>query len=89
MGVLLNRRRYMGASKQAKTLFEMYNQYFDGTVNSVVDTGLKLWDGTHNRWKMEAVYQKLSGQTTLTTLFTVRPDSSPYSGIRYRYSRFD
>ena len=84
MGALLNRRRYMSVQKQEKVLFEMYNQYFDGTVNSVVDTELKLWDGTHNSWKMEVVYQKLTGQADLTTLLTVRPDYSPYSGIRFR-----
>lgn len=85
MGALLNRRRYMGALKQAKTLFEMYDQYFDGTVNSVVDTGLKLWDGTHNRWKMEVEYDAITGSySDNITLFAVRPDYTPYSGIRVR-----
>jgi hypothetical protein len=75
----------MSASKQAKTLFEMYDQYFDGTVNSVVDTGLKLWDGTHNRWKMEVEYDAITAQyADNITLFTVKPDYKPYSGIRVR-----
>lgn len=78
----------MGASKQVKTLFEMYDQYFDGTVNSVVDTGLKLWDGTHNRWKMEVVYDAIpGGYANNITLFTDRTDATPYIGIRVRKSR--
>lgn len=78
----------MGASKQENVLFKMYNQYFDGTVNSVVDTGLKLWDGTHNRWKMEVVYDAIPGNyANNTSLFTDRTDSKPYIGIRVRKSR--
>ena len=88
MGTLLNRRRYMGTSKQEKVLFEMYNQYFNGTASSVVDTGVKLWDGTHNSWKMEVVYDAITAQyADNITLFTVRPDASPYSGVRVRKDR--
>lgn len=84
MGTLLNRRRYTGAQKQEKVLFELYNQYFDGTANSVIDTGLKLWDGTHNRWKMEVVYDQITLARQNITLFACKPDVTPYSGIRVR-----
>lgn len=88
MSTLLNRRRYTDAQKQEKVLFELYNQYFDGTANSVIDTGLKLWDGTHNRWKMEIAYGAItSPYESYITLFAVRPDVAPYSGIRVRKNR--
>ena len=51
---MINRRRTYNGKKE-KVLFELYNTYFDGTVNSVIDTGLKLWDGTHNKWKIEVL----------------------------------
>lgn len=84
MSTLINRRRYTGAQEQEKVLFELYNQYFDGTANSVIDTGLKLWDGTHNRWKMEVVYDQITPARQNITLFTCKPDVTPYSGIRVR-----
>jgi hypothetical protein len=81
MGTAINRRRQMGQKKE-KVLFELYNAYFDGTVNSVVDTGIKLWDGTHNKFKLEIEFDKINGNQL--TLFTCKPDVSPYSGIRIR-----
>lgn len=67
-----------------KVLFELYNTYFDGTVNSVVDTGIKLWDGTHNKFKLEVEYQREDVSENNITTFTCKPDISPYSGIRMR-----
>lgn len=81
MGTAINRRRQTGQKKE-KVLFELYNTYFDGTVNSIVDAGIKLWDGTHNKFKLEIEFDKINGQQL--TLFTCKPDVSPYSGIRLR-----
>lgn len=72
----------MGQKKE-KVLFELYNTYFDGTVNSVIDTGVKLWDGNHNRFKMEVEYQR-ENDIILTPIYVCRPDAAPYSGIRIR-----
>lgn len=66
-----------------KVLFELYNTYFDGTVNSVVDTGIKLWDGTHNKFKLEVEYQR-ENNTAFIPIYVCKPDVSPYSGIRMR-----
>ena len=84
MGTMINRRRAYGSKKQ-KVLFELYNQYFDGTVNSVINTGIKLWDGTHPDFKLEMKFEG-TNITALDTVFVVRPDYSPYSGIRLRYN---
>lgn len=81
MGTAINRRRQMGQKKE-KVLFELYNTYFDGTVNSIVDTGIKLWDGTHNKFKLEIEFDMITA--TDLTLFTCKPDVPPYSGIRIR-----
>lgn len=66
-----------------KVLFELYNTYFDGTVNSVVDTGIKLWDGTHNKFKLEVEYQRESSANNIP-IYVCKPDVAPYSGIRLR-----
>lgn len=85
---MVNNRRRTYNNKKEKVLFELYNTYFDGTVNSVIDTGLKLWDGTHNKWKIEVEYDKITANYTENiTLFVVRPDFSPYSGTRIRKDR--
>lgn len=84
----MNNRRRTYNNKKEKILFELYNTYFDGTVNSVIDTGIKLWDGTHNKFKIEIIYTKSteSGNSYIT-LFACRPDyNAPYSGIRLRKS---
>lgn len=78
----VSRRRQMGQKKE-KVLFELYNTYFDGTVNSVIDTGVKLWDGNHNRFKMEVEYQR-EDNIIFTTIYVCKPDAAPYSGIRIR-----
>lgn len=86
MGQIINRRRVVSKvddKPKEKVLFELYDANFDGTVNSVVDTDVALWDGTHNKFRMEIVYKR-SGTTSLQGLFTCKPDTSPYSGIRYR-----
>ena len=82
----MNNRRRTYNNKKEKILFELYNTYFDGTVNSVIDTGLKLWDGTHNKFRIEITYDKITGQVNNETLFTNKPDVSPYSGLRIRTS---
>lgn len=78
----VSRRRQMGQKKE-KVLFELYNTYFDGTVNSVIDTGVKLWDGNHNRFKMEVEYQR-EDNTNFAAIYVCKPDVAPYSGIRIR-----
>lgn len=84
MGSLLNVGRPL-LKKTEKVLFELNNQYFNGTVNSVIDTGIKLWDGNHNKFRIEIVFDKItSSYNTKETLFAVKPDVSPYSGIRVR-----
>lgn len=80
MGTAINRRRQTGRKKE-KVLFELYNTYFDG-IKNVVDTGIKLWDGTHNKFKLETEFDKINGHQL--TLFTCKPDVAPYSGIRLR-----
>lgn len=74
----------MGQKKE-KVLFELYNTYFDGTVNSVIDTGVKLWDGTHNKFKLEVEYQR-EDETDFASIYVCKPDVSPYSGIRMRWA---
>lgn len=82
--MIVNRRRVMGSGE--KVLFELYNTYFDGTVNSVIDTGIKLWDGTHNKFKLEVEYQR-EDTTDFTPIYVCKSDVSPYSGIRIRRVR--
>lgn len=82
MGAAINRRRQMG-QKNEKVLFELYNTYFNGTVKSVIDTGIKLWDGNHNRFKLEVEYQR-EVTTSNIPVYVCKPDVEPYSGIRLR-----
>ena len=79
--MIVNRRRTMVSGE--KVLIELYNTYFDGTVDSVVDTGIKLWDGTHNKFKLEVEYQR-EVNTNNIPVYVCKPDTSPYSGIRLR-----
>lgn len=86
MGQIINRRRVVNKvddKPKEKVLFELYDANFDGTVNSVVDTGVVLWDGTHNKFRIEVTYKR-SALTTNQGVFTCKPDTSPYSGIRLR-----
>lgn len=75
---MINRRRYMGD----KVLFELHNRQFDGTVNDIIDTGLKLWQ--YDKFKLELEFDLTSSQIHMATIFTCKPDVAPYSGIRIR-----
>lgn len=64
-------------------LFEINNVQFDGTASSVIDTGIKLWDGTYDNWVLE---MEFTTPNTISneTVFVCRPDYSPNNGIRIR-----
>lgn len=66
-----------------KILYALYDQVFDGTVNSVIDTGITLWDGTYDNWVIEAEFTS-PNTVKQETIFVCRPDRPPYNGIRIR-----
>ena len=82
MASLLNLSGSTLLSKE-KVLFELYNHYFDGTAAGVIDTGIKLWDGNHPNFRLELEYE--TNAVNNITVFTCKPDVSPYSGIRIRF----
>ena len=82
-------RMYVG-NQRAKVLtpveyilFEINNVQFDGTASSVIDTGIKLWDGTYDNWVLEMEFT-IPNTISNETVFVCRPDYSPYNGIRIR-----
>lgn len=67
-------------------LFEINNVQFNGTASSVIDTGIKLWDGTYDNWVLECEFTT-PNTAQYETLFVCRPDYSPHNGIRIRRSK--
>ena len=82
MASLVNESGSALLSKET-VLFELYNHYFDGTAAGVIDTGIKLWDGSHPNFRLELEYE--TNAVNNITVFTCKPDVSPYSGIRIRF----
>ena len=80
-------RAYIGSQKikisTPIVLFEIDNVQFDGTASSVIDTGIKLWDGTYDNWVLEIEFT-IPNTVQQETVFACRPDYSPNNGIRIR-----
>lgn len=74
--------------KKDNVIYTLTNHTCDGTTATVINTGLKLFDGSIPNWQMdlEATWASSTIQD-LATILDAKIDANPYPGMIVRYQK--